>query len=52
MSAEKQYVAQVTYEKAFSSKSAAERWAQQQDTKLTLEAEADSISTSIWEPAS
>jgi hypothetical protein len=48
----KEYVAQVTVEKAFRTKAEAERWAQQQDTKLTLEAEVDSISRSIWEPGS
>lgn len=48
----KEYIAQVTVEKAFRTKAEAERWAQQQDTKLTLEAEVDSISRSIWEPGS
>lgn len=45
------YYAQITIEKGFKTKAAAERWAQALDTRFTAEAEVDSISTSIWEPA-
>lgn len=45
------YFGQVTYERGFKTKAEAERWLQGEDTKLTLAAEVDSISTSLWEPA-
>lgn len=46
------YYGQITYEKGFKTKEEAERWVQDQDARLTLAAEVDTISTAIWEPAS
>jgi hypothetical protein len=48
---DRKYVVQVTVEKGFDTKLEAERWAMVQDTRHTLEAEVDAISTSIWEPS-
>ena len=49
---DKPFYGQVIVEKGFRTREEAVRWVQEQDTRLTLAAEVDTIETHIWEPGS